>query len=77
MNDDEKHMSKCVYCQKQINLETVAQTYCSVCEKDFCFDTCFTEYHIKNNLNDGHSALCISNPSWTINMFSKKDEYER
>lgn len=70
-------ITNCAECQKEINLEVDAQTWCDECKKDFCFSwnsTCFAEYHIKNNLIDRHRALSISNPSWKINLIKKQDK---
>ncbi len=70
-------IAKCANCQKDIELGSDAQTSCSKCDKDFCFgmfSTCFTDYHLKNNLFKDHSALSICNPSWKINLRSNEDE---
>lgn len=65
------NLVNCAHCNREINLDTDAQTHCSKCKKDFCFamsSTCFTEYHRENKLFDGHTATSISNPSWKINI---------
>jgi hypothetical protein len=68
-------MSECANCNKEINLNLDAQTYCNQCNKDFCFSmslSCFSEYHNKNNLIN-HSHESILDPSWTINLVCKKE----
>lgn len=62
---------KCAHCEREINLDRDAQTWCYECKNDFCFamsSTCFTEYHHKNKLYAGHSAFSITDPTWKINL---------
>lgn len=62
---------KCGNCEREINLNTDAQTCCPGCQKDFCFSmssTCFCDYHYKNNLREGHSAQSICDPTWKVNI---------
>jgi hypothetical protein len=69
-------IGKCAHCEKEIDLDKDAQTCCPLCEKDFCFamsSSCFTEYHRKNELYQGHMSLSFTNPSWKINLVSNKD----
>lgn len=70
------NIAQCAHCNRDINLNTDAQTRCPSCNKDFCFSltsTCFTEYHHKNKLFGGHADLSISNPSWKINLRVQKE----
>ena len=70
------NIQNCANCNKEINLDVDAQTSCSTCKKDFCFawnSSCFSEYHSKNNLYEGHKAFSISNPAWKINIRCEKD----
>jgi hypothetical protein len=67
-------LTNCAHCQKQIDLDKDAQTWCPVCNKDFCFSlwsSCFSEYHLKNNLRGDHRAHSISDPTWTVNLVQK------
>lgn len=64
-------IARCANCDKEINLDTDAQTACSGCKENFCFSMsspCFSEYHRRNNLRSGHAALSITNPAWTIKL---------
>lgn len=63
-------ITKCANFERDFDLDKHAHTSCHGCNKNFCFGNCFSEYHLKNNLKEGHRALSISNPSWVVNVRS-------
>ncbi len=67
----EAEYEKCGNCDNIFNPKISPHTHCSVCKKFFCFamhTICFTEYHIRNKLSGGHSALSIFKPNWETNL---------
>lgn len=68
---------QCLNCNRDINLEVSAYTECPECNGYFCLaliSECFSHYHRDNDLKPPqHKSLSILDPTWKINLKSKKD----
>lgn len=59
----------CADCGKETDALTQPSTYCSKCQKDFCFamsSCCFSNHLRRTGCNGRH--MSISNPQWKINL---------